>query len=80
MSAERAVECIKQNRDVCVGVKALLSRAISDEGRLEEATFAMALDASAACGVPLMTHHSDSAIDIDGCPGRLRQGDIYTHW
>jgi len=26
-----------------------------------------------------MTHHSMSSVDLRGCPGTLRKGDIYTH-
>ena len=79
MSVEDTVRCIRENRDHVVGVKTLLSRPISDDGRTEAATYAMALEASGEAGVPLMCHHSMSSIPIEECPGHLRRGDIYTH-
>ena len=79
MSVDDTVRCIRENRDHVVGVKTLLSRPISDDGRTEAATYAMALEASGEAGVPLMCHHSMSSIPIEECPGHLRSGDICKH-
>lgn len=42
-------------------------------------SYERAKEAAEATGLPLMTHHSMSSVDLRGCPGTLRKGDIYTH-
>jgi dihydroorotase len=79
LSADECQRCIEANRDVIVGVKVLLSRWNSDGGKNEQRAFDAALEATAATGLPLMTHHSSSSIPLEDCPGKLRPGDIYTH-
>ena len=73
------VNCLNANRDVIAGVKVLLSAALADDGRNEAKAFREALQAAATTATPLMTHHAQSTISIDECPGSMRAGDIYTH-
>lgn len=76
LSVEDCVECVEANRDVIVGVKVLLSRWNSDNGKNERHAYDAALKATASTQLPLMTHHSSSVISLDDCPGKLRKGDI----
>ena len=78
ISADQCADCIEANRDVIVGVKTLLSKGNADDGRNEVAVYAAAQEAAAQAGVPLMTHHSNSVVPLEDCPGKLRPGDIYT--
>ena len=78
----------REERHVCVchsaGIKVALSRSWASEypggpEAGEAAGYEAALQASAATGLPLMTHHTFSSVPLSECPGRLRAGDIYTH-
>ena len=72
-------DCLDSNRDVLVGVKVLLSGALADDGRNEAKALREAQDAALATATPLMTHHAQSTVPLDACPGGMREGDIYTH-
>ena len=79
VNAEHCVDCIEMNRDVLVGVKIRLSNSIADNGRNEQASFELAVEAARATKLPLMTHHSFSAVPLEDCPGNMVAGDVYTH-
>ncbi|GFO42528.1 dihydroorotase [Plakobranchus ocellatus] len=84
VDVDACVKTISTYRDKIVGVKVRLARMVADNGRNEPEIYRRALQASLACSVPLMTHHSISSIPLGGgtglnCPGDLRPGDIYTH-
>jgi dihydroorotase len=85
---EQCVKCIKENRDMCVGVKVRLSADAANDGKNEAEAFRRAAAAAVQAGVPLMTHHTFSSVPLGsadqaggelGCPGALKKGDIYTH-
>ncbi|XP_041378420.1 deacetylase Oant_2987-like [Gigantopelta aegis] len=82
---EQCVKCIGDNRDMIVGVKLRLARAISNDGANEEEAYRRAREAAGKCGVPLMVHHAFSTVPVNStegrssCPGSLKSGDIYTH-
>ncbi|XP_061196886.1 deacetylase Atu3266-like [Saccostrea echinata] len=88
VSVDECVKCVVENRDIVVGIKLRLSDSIADGGKNEMEAYRRALRASERAGVPLMVHHSMSAVptqaDDDtspelGCPRDLKAGDLYTH-
>lgn len=95
IKAQPAIDAIRKYPEHIVGVKVLLTASYANGGRSEYEALRAGLEATAATGVPIVTHHSSSTIplnphkprleqhelaDIDlGCPYSLRAGDIYTH-
>ena len=75
---EKALKCIEQNRDVIIGMKALISTEHSG-GRNAMPVLEMALDVTAKTKVPLQLHLSDSPIFPKKIIPRLRPGDCVTH-
>ena len=76
---ENCVECIESNRDLIVGVKIRLSKNLADNGKNEGESYGRALEAARAVDLPLMVHHTLSTIPLEDCPGKMEEGDIYTH-
>ncbi len=62
-----------------MGVKIRLSDTLADEGRNEPEAYRRARNAALATRLPLMVHHSFSAVPLEECPGGMVSGDIYTH-
>lgn len=85
LDLEECIECVKQYPDDIVGLKVRLSSSVCNEGKYEEEAYRRALAASESIKKPLMAHHAISTIPTSslsnklGCPGSLRQGDVYTH-
>ena len=79
INAAGRIATIEANRDIFVGVKVRLSRAIAEDGKNEPEAYRAALEAAAAVKLPLMVHHSFSVVPLDECPGKMVAGDIYTH-
>ena len=79
IDAPACIECIEANADIYIGVKVRLSRPIADDGKNEPEAYRAALEAAAAVKMPLMVHHSFSAVPLEECPGKMVAGDIYTH-
>ena len=79
INSRDCIDCIESNRDLLVGVKVRLTDTIANGGRNEPAAYQSALEAAAACGLPLMVHHCFSTLPLEDCPGRMTPGDIYTH-
>ena len=79
MDLKNCVECIESNRDLIVGVKIRLSKSLADNGKNEAESYLRALEAARAVNLPLMVHHTLSTIPLEDCPGKMDQGDIYTH-
>ena len=79
VSVQACVDCIQAHRDTIVGVKLRLSDSCAGEGANEDEAYSRAIEAATAVQLPLMVHHSFSTIPLEDCPGKMRQGDIYTH-
>ncbi len=79
INAPQCIETIEANRDIFVGVKVRLSRAIAEDGKNEPEAYRAALEAAAAVKLPLMVHHAFSVVPLEECPGKMVAGDIYTH-
>ena len=82
VSVEQAVAAAKAHPEVVVGFKVRLSADCAMDGAHEAEAYRRALEMSSATGLPLMVHHTFSTVPLgglEGCPGGLRKGDIYTH-
>lgn len=85
VQVEPLVKVIKENRDLCVGIKVRLSADAANDGKNEKEAYIRALQACELAGVPLMTHHTFSTVPLTECPGadaspvKMRKGDLYTH-
>ena len=79
VNASDCVECIEANRDLIVGVKIRLSSSIADQGRNEAFSYQAAQEAAADVSLPLMVHHNFSSVSMEDCPGKMKEGDLYTH-
>ena len=79
INAPACIETIEANRDILVGVKVRLSRAIAEDGKNEPEAYRAALEAAAAVKLPLMVHRAFSVVPYEECPGKMMAGDIYTH-
>ena len=79
LQADTLIERARAHPDVVVGVKVRIQRNCCGGGKTEEQAYKCGLEASAALGLPLMTHHILSNVPSQQCPGYLRTGDIYTH-
>lgn len=80
VNAESTTAAVKANRDMVCGIKIRLSRDCAADGANEAEAYSRARAAAEDAGVPLMTHHTFSGVELggpDGCPGGLRAGDIY---
>lgn len=75
-----AIACLQQHPQRLVGMKVRLTASLAAHRKEnEEAGLSGALEAAAACEVPLMVHHAASGIPIAELLARLRPGDMYTH-
>lgn len=85
VQVEPLVKVIRENRDLCVGIKVRLSADAANNGKNEKEAYVRALQACELAGVPLMTHHTFSTVPLTECPGsdaspiKMRKGDLYTH-
>lgn len=73
------VDCVTANSDLLVGVKVRLSASCADNGENELPAYDFAKEAAAAVDLPLMVHHTFSTVSLEDCPGRMSEGQIYTH-
>ncbi len=72
-----AIRTVEQNRDVILGIKVRLSRAIAGEHDLE--ALRLAKEASEAVALPLMVHIGDSHSPLKQILAMLSKGDVVTH-
>lgn len=91
-----AVDAIRKYPEHIVGVKVLLTASYANGGRSEYEALRAGLEATAATGVPMVTHHSSSTIPLNpnkprleqheladtdlGCPYSVSQGATRTTW
>lgn len=75
---EKTVECIKQNRDVIVGIKIRIAHDATGQRNAIPA-LEMALQAAQETGTHIVVHIADSPIPLREIFDRLRPGDIACH-
>jgi dihydroorotase len=76
-SPKLAIRTIENNRDVILGVKIRLSRAITGDHDLE--ALALAREAADAVRLPLMVHIGDTHSSVSQILAMLKKGDVITH-
>lgn len=79
LDTQGCIDCVNENRDVLVGVKVRLSDDLADNGQNEAEAYLRALQAAKEVALPLMVHHTFSTVPLEDCPGKMSEGDIYTH-
>jgi dihydroorotase len=73
----RAVQTVEANRDVILGIKVRLSKALVGQNGLQP--LHLAREAADAAGLPVMVHPNDAWGPLDDILAVLREGDIVTH-
>ena len=75
---ERAVQCVKDNRDVVVGIKVRMAQNGTGIENAQPA-LGLALEAVEAAATRLMIHVADSPIPLGNILEQMRPGDTATH-